>query len=205
MKKRQLIVIHGGDFYESRQKFFAALKKEGIEKEDLLPVGTKRWKDNLQSDLGEGFEVLAPKMPLAIHARYEEWKVWFDKALKFAEDGVTLVGHSLGGIFLARYLSENALPVRARALYLVAPYFSQKDKGADAISGWVLPKSLRRLENQVPKVSIYQSEDDKVVPLSHARRYAKLLPKAKLVIFKEGGHFRQEHFPELVRDIKSLV
>ena len=49
------------------------------------------------------------------------------------------------------------------------------------------------------------SEDDDVVPVSHAKKYANKLPKAKIIILKhKNGHFRISKFPEIVKIIKNL-
>lgn len=201
--KRQVLVIHGGDFFDTREAFFADLKKQAFDAEELSPEEKKRWKDKLAADLGSRFEVFRPRMPLPMFARYEEWKVWFEKMVPHMRDGIVLVGHSLGGTFLARYLGENALPVKVRAIFLLAPYFSARKGSSKADSGWTIG-SVDRLSPQVGDVFIYQSEDDKSVPVSHAREYVSRIPKAKLVMFKDRGHFRTERFPELVRGIKRL-
>ena len=48
------------------------------------------------------------------NARYEEWKIWFERMIPFLNDNVILVGHSLGGIFFVKYLSENLLPIKSK-------------------------------------------------------------------------------------------
>jgi uncharacterized protein len=203
MNRKQVLVIHGGDFFDTREAFFADLKKEELEMEDLLPEEKKGWKEHLASELGSDYEVFRPRMPLAVFARYEEWTVWFEKMFPYLRDGIVLIGHSLGGIFLARYLGENILPMKARALFLLAPYFSARKGNPDADSGWTIG-SLEKLESQAEDIFIYQSEDDAIVPVSHAKEYTSRLPRAKLVMFKEMGHFRVERFPELTEGIKQL-
>lgn len=202
---RQILVIHGGDFFDSRKEFVESLKKEKIEKEDLLPKDEKRWKDNFVSDLGDGFEVLKPDMPNFADAKYVEWKIWFEKTFPFISQDVILIGHSLGGIFLARYLNENIFPKKIRALFLVAaPFFKAGKKGVNANAGFTIKSDLKKLEKQIPRIVIYHSSDDPIVNISHAKTYKKFLSSAKLVLFNDKGHFRQEHFPELINDIKGL-
>ena len=60
-----------------------------------------------------------------------------------------------------------------------------------------------RVNQQGGNIYIYHSEDDFVVPFADLDKYAKDLPNAKKVIFKDRGHFLQEEFPELIESIKS--
>lgn len=62
-------------------------------------------------------------MPNGNNAQYIEWKIWFERLLPFLNDGVILIGHSLGGIFLAKYLSENNFSIKVRAAILIAAPF----------------------------------------------------------------------------------
>lgn len=205
---KQLLFIHGGDFFDTRAEFLASLKKETIEKADMLPDKVKRWTANLAEDLGKGYEVLRPDMPCAEDAKYAEWKIMFEKAAAFLtgeQGGAILVGHSLGGIFLARYLSENTMKVPLAGVFLVAaPYFNP-GKGAKA--GFYVKGNFKKLLAQTKggkKVFLYHSSDDPVVSPSHAKLYSKGMPQAHCAMFSDRGHFRQEHFPELVEEIKKL-
>ncbi|HVT75090.1 MAG TPA: alpha/beta hydrolase [Candidatus Paceibacterota bacterium] len=195
---RQVIVIHGGDFFDTPEEFLESLRAEEISKLDLVPDDEKSWKDNLAEDLGPDYEVLQPSMPSKDNAKYAEWKAWFEKVVPFMKDDAILVGHSLGGIFLERYIAENELPVKVGAVFLVAAPYFEKRSPAGFYS--VPPGRLATLE----RVFIYHSEDDPVVSFDHAKRYADILPNASLVIFKDRGHFGQDHLPEIVKDIRSL-
>lgn len=204
--KKQVLVIHGGDFFDTRKDFVESLKKLDLDKEEIFRLNATRWRDNLRSDLGRKFEVYLPKMPLGDDARYSEWKLWFEKMIPFLREGVILIGHSLGGIFLARYLSENGLPFKARAVFLVAaPYFKPKGKkGKNANAGFSLKGDFKKLEASTENLFLYHSVDDAVVPFSHAEELASRMPSARLVKFQGKGHFRLERFPELVSRIRQL-
>ncbi len=204
---RQILVIHGGNFHDSHKEFVESLKKERVTKEDLVKTFDKRWKDNLAADLGGEFEVFTPEMPNSQDAKYDEWKIWFEKFFPFLTDGVVLIGHSLGGVFLARYLSENKFPKKIAALFLVAaPFFKPSKKlGVKANAGFTVKDDLKKIESQAGEIFIFHSSDDSVVAISHAKVYKKYLPKAKFVQLHGLGHFRMDHFPELVNEIQSLA
>lgn len=161
----------------------------------------KRWKSNIATELGEEYEVIAPGMPNAMNAKYAEWKIYFEKYIPYIQDGVIIVGHSLGGIFLAKYLSENTFPKRITATALVAAPF--EGRAEYSLADFILPQSLELFQNQSPHIFLYHSEDDPTVPFDDVHKYAAKLPKAIVKTFKDRGHFNQEEFPELIEEIRN--
>jgi predicted alpha/beta hydrolase family esterase len=200
--KRQVVIIHGGDNFRNQKELLSFLKKMPINFEQF--TGEKKgWKTNLREDLGKKFEVILPIMPNAFDARYAEWRVWFKKVIPFLKDGVILIGYSLGGTFLAKYLAENRFPRKIRATFLIAACYD--DKHANYfLADFKLPRSLAKLAKQGGEVFIYQSKDDPVVPFADFYKFKKALPNARAVIFKNKRHFNQERLPELARAIKKL-
>ena len=104
MMKKQVIVIHGGDTFSTYEEFILFLKDFKI---DLNRFRGKDWKSTLQDALGVEYDVLCPQMPNKQNAKYSEWKLWFDKIIPLLNDNIILVGHSVGGIFLVKYLAEE--------------------------------------------------------------------------------------------------
>jgi len=198
--KKQVLVIHGADTFKSYEDYIESLKKEEIDASDL---GKKGWKENLQADLGADFQVIAPRMPNKNYAHYNEWKIWFDKYLPVVADGIILVGHSMGAIFLAKYLSENSFPKKIAASFLVAgPYDDEVSEST--IGDFAFSTSLENFEKQGGKITFYQSKDDELVPVADFEKYKENVKGANFVLFEDRGHFFQEHFPELVEEIKKL-
>ncbi len=198
--KKQVVVIHGGDTFSTYKKYISFLRNYKL---DIKRLRQKGWKGGLGEKLGRGFEVIAPKMPNAGNARYLEWRIWFKKFLPHTKNGAVLVGHSLGGIFLAKYLSENKFPKKIKGVFLVAAPFDEKDC-REPLGTFRLRKSLKRLEKQGGDIFLYYSKDDRVVPFADVGKYIKALPHARTRVFKNRGHFSQEKFPEIVKDIKNL-
>lgn len=198
--KRQIIVIGGGDVFDTYKEYITFLKKYKLDFEKLRLKG---WKKNLPRKLGKNFEVIFPMMPNSMNAKYKEWKIMFEKLFPFLKNNLILIGHSLGGIFLVKYLSENKFPKKIKATFLVAvPYDDKTIK--DSLGDFKLPRSLNNLQNQGGKIFFYNSEDDSLASLVDLEKYKKSLPKAKVVVFKDRGHFRQINFPEIVKAIREL-
>jgi len=198
--KQQIVIIHGGDTFETYEEYWKYLESCEL---TLERINAKNWKDSLQVQLPD-HEVIYPKMPNAKNARYPEWKLWFEKLIPLLHDGVIMVGHSLGGIFLAKYLSENNFPLNIKALYLVAACYDDEDCD-ESLADFALVNHLENLAKQVSKIYLYQSRDDLVVPFVDVEKYKRDLPDAEVVAFEDRGHFNQEDFPELVESIKMLT
>ncbi|MFA7319453.1 MAG: alpha/beta hydrolase [Parcubacteria group bacterium] len=195
---QQILVIHGGDSFDTYEDYLNFLKSYEItpDKFDKHVKGGKRWKDGLQEKLGDKFDVLLPLMPCANNARYVEWKIWLEKFFPFLKGEVILIGHSLGGLFLAKYLSENDFPVSIKTVFLLAAPMME--------GNFKLPESLEKIEQQTKKIYLYHSENDPVVPFADVEKYAAKLPSAEKVIFEDKGHFIDEEFPEFVEKLKNL-
>lgn len=201
---QQILAIHGGDVFKTYEDYLKFLKDYKIDTIERAKR-TKKWKDRLQENLGNDYEVFVPLMPCGYNAKYVEWKIWFEKFFPFLKDGIILIGGSLGGIFLAKYLSENDFPVKIKAVFLVAAPFDDKDRNADyTLEDFALPESLEKFADQAEKIFLYHSKNDSCVPFSDLAKYAQKLPEAEKVIFEDKDHFVQKEFPEIIEKIKSL-
>lgn len=196
---QQVFVVHGGETFNTYEEYVEHLQSTEVRLEDL---NRKDWKSTLAEKLGETYQVLAPRMPCSQNARYAEWKIWFEKFIPFLTDGVIFVGHSLGGTFLAKYLSEETLPKRIQATFLVAARYSTSDKH---MADFNLSSSLNRFAQQGGEIYLYHSRDDEVVPFSSLEEYAQQLPNAQPRIFADRQHFNQEDFSEIVEDIRTIA
>ena len=198
--KKSLVLIHGGTTFDTYEEYMGYLKSCTL---TLEKINAKNWKEFLFSKIPQ-FEVIYPKMPNAKNARYEEWKIWFEKTFPLLSDEVVLVGHSLGGIFLAKYLTENTFPKKILSLHLVAaPYDTEVIK--DSLADFALQKTVEDLSNATNKIFFYQSKDDGEVAFADVEKYMRDVPSAILRVFEDRGHFLQEEFPELVEDIESQI
>jgi uncharacterized protein len=198
--KQQIVVIRGGDTFKTYKEYISCLKRKKL---NLNRLKSRGWKNNLSDDLGRNFEVIHLRMPNTANARYTEWKIIFNKLMPLLENNVILLGHCLGGVFLIKYLSENKSPKKIKALFLISVPFDEKDSQY-TLGDFKLPQNLDKFRKQVSKIFLYHSKDDDVIPFVNIEKYRKILPEAKISIFRNRGHFYQAKFKELVKDIKSL-
>ena len=114
---KQLLYIHGGNLTKDNDELLKIMATREINPFEEK----KRRRLTLQERLPE-FVVIKPEMPNKDMARYSTWKLWFEKYIPFLDaENLVLVGHSLGGMFLAKYLAENEFPIQISQLHLVAP------------------------------------------------------------------------------------
>ncbi|OHA91260.1 MAG: hypothetical protein A2758_02230 [Candidatus Zambryskibacteria bacterium RIFCSPHIGHO2_01_FULL_49_18] len=196
---KQILIIGGGDTFATQEEYLNFLQNYKIDIE-RWKSGVDDWKPWLRGKLAGEYEVIIPVMPNKFNARFEEWKIWFEKFIPFLKDGVVFIGHSLGASFIAKYLSENKFPKKVRAVMLVAGVYDKDSEGYSLLS-FALPEKLD-LQNE--NTMIYHSKDDSVVPFSALENFSRALPQAKTRVFEDRGHLNMPEFPELLEDIKSL-
>lgn len=199
-KKIQILVIHGGETFKNERDYLHYLKNKKVSIEKRIS-----WSgDYLEKSLGKRFQVIRPRMPLQDNAKYRDWKLMFERYIPLLKGDFILIGNSLGGIFLAKYLSEHTLHKKAVSIYLTCAPFDNTLPGEDLVGGFDLKSDLSLLEENSKNLHLLFSKDDDVVPVAHAEKYAKKLKKAHIVIYKsKNGHFNIPTFPEIVKMIKE--
>lgn len=199
--KPQIIFIHGGMTFKNRKDYLKFLKTRSVS----LGKREKLNREYLDKKLGKEYEISRLQMPLVENAKYEEWKIHFERYIPHLRHGVILIGNSLGGIFLAKCLSESKFPKKIRAVFLVCPPFDGSLSNEDLVGGFRLRSNLSLLDKCSKNLYLMFSEDDDIVPAEHAEKYRNKLPNANIIIYKsKNGHFMVSEFPEIVGLIKGL-
>lgn len=193
---KQVLIIHGGDSFSSYEEYLTNLKNTELDYERLKPA--KRWKDTIVEELPNA-DILAPTMPNSANAQFEEWRIWFEKIIPFLGSDVRLIGHSLGAMFLAKYLHERPLKKPVRQLILLAAGYDDDINGY----GSFLVQSATGLEKSAQEIHLFHSEDDCVVPYSELAKLQADLPTAIVHNFSDRNHFLDAEFPELVELLKQ--
>lgn len=199
---QQVVYIHGGMTFPTYEAYVEYLRTKSLSLDRLR--ASRDWKDNLQDTLGPAFDIFAPRMPNGSNAVYVEWELWFSRILPLFAPGVILIGHSLGGVFLARYLAEHDAPIKIKALLLAAALY-RDDVPEESLGEFVPPADLSRLTGQAGSIYVYHSTDDPVVPYEHGRAHAEALPEATFRTCEGLGHFNTPSFPILEDDVRAIA
>lgn len=194
---RQVLIIHGGNSFSSYEAYLDNLKNSVLDYERLKAQPS--WKTWIAKHMHE-FEVLLPTFPNTSNAVYNEWKVYFEKIIPFLKADAQLVGHSLGAMFLAKYLDENPLSKPVKRIVLIAGGYSgasNEDLGSFKVT------SSKRIDRSAGEIHLLHSKDDPVVPFTELAKFQADLPSAVPHIFTNRGHFIDKTFPELLELLKQ--
>ncbi len=199
-QKPQLFLIHGGMTFKNKNDYAHFLKTREISITPKL-----RWTDFfLTKTLDKDVQIIRPRMPIQDNAKYKDWKIHFERHFPYFRNNIILVGNSLGGIFLAKYLSEHRFPKKILATYLICAPFDNTITGEDLVGGFRLKSDLSLLEKNSKRLYLMFSKDDDCVPVSHAEKFRKKLPNAAIIVYEsKNGHFQIPDFPEIVKMIKK--
>ena len=157
-----------------------------------------RW---LERSLGPDYELVAPEMPDAeTDPRYRPWRNRIEQELESLGDGVRIVGHSLGGSVVLKYLSEDRPPVEIAGLFLVAvPWWGPEGWAWDEFA---VPDDFGGQLADV-RTFLYQSREDPEVPFTHLQMHADRLPHATTRPIDGAEHSFVNGLPALLDDILS--
>lgn len=160
----------------------------------------KHWLPWLKKELeARGYQVFLPELPKPYEPVYEDWLAVL-KQIPLDEETL-LVGHSCGGGFFVRYLSENNQKVGP--VVLVAPWIDPKKhlKNDFFIFTW-----NEHIVDQTAGVTILVSLDDGQDVLTSVETITQRVPGIILKQFTDKGHFTFEdmathEFPLLLQII----
>jgi len=156
----------------------------------------------LQNALKETYDTNYPRMPDEENPNYENYKPKIEEELEKIHSKLVLVGHSVGGCFLLKYLSEQKIDKDIAGIFFIAtPFWGD---GGWQYEGFSLKNDFpSKLPPEVP-VFFYHSTNDETVPFSHLALYAKNLPHAVTRKIIGRGHQLNNDLSEIVQDIKTL-
>ena len=158
--------------------------------------------DSLKRALGVGFEVRYPRMPGEDDPAYERWGPAIRQEIGVLDDGVIVVGHSIGATLLLRALAEQPPELRLGAIVLLAAPFV--GDGGWPGDDYETPSDLgERLPEGVP-VHLFHGLEDDTAPPAHADLYARVIPKAEVHPLPGRDHQLGNDLREVADVIRAL-
>jgi predicted alpha/beta hydrolase family esterase len=202
--KTDILHVGGGLSFADEEQMLAFYKNFDIDEQ----WGERNWKRWLEWTLSDRCNFLEMKRPTGDNANYEVWKIIFEKYFpKLLGEQTILIGHSLGTIFLMKYLVENGFQKKIKQLHLVASIVSNDFQPADdpentgTFTFDIL--QVHKLEDVCEEIHIWHSEDDTMCSIKNAEYLKEQIPKSVLHSFTDKGHFLQATFLELFDVIRA--
>jgi predicted alpha/beta hydrolase family esterase len=140
-----------------------------------------------------------PEMPVPYNPDYDSWKRMFER---FQVDEQTiLIGHSCGGGFITRYLSENS--VKVGKVVLVAPWIDPDKFLTTGMFDFAIDENLA---SKTGSFTIFSSTNDMDEVKKSVDLIKEKVKDAKIVEFQNAGHFcledmKNDSFPELLSEL----
>lgn len=186
---KKAIIIHG---WSEKEDFFNM---------NIPSDSNNHWFPWLQKNLSvKGYNCQTPEMPNGYEPNYGLWKEQLEN-LK-PDENTTLVGHSCGGGFIVRWLSENKIKIDK--LILVAPWIDPEKNNIDPeFFNFQIDKNLKEKTNKL--VMMFSNNDYEDV-MKSVNILKDELKEVKLIELKGKGHFVMSsmdgvEFPELLEEI----
>lgn len=204
MNKHQILMIWGGEAFDTTVEYLQFLENYPLDIWNTY----KSWKWWLLSGLSDNFEWIRVNMPDTQNSYYPAWKIWFEKYFEYlGTNKLVIIGHSLGGIFLAKYLSENKFPRSIDVLHLVSPVYNNEWLVWESTASFTFnTDTLSSINKNAKDIHLWHSKDDPVVPYEHSMNYHTNLKWSTLHTFENRWHFSgQAHFVELFLEIQKQI
>lgn len=139
--------------------------------------------------------VIIPPMPLEVEVAYQDWINVFEQ-LKINKETI-LVGHSCGGGFLIRYLSEH-VELKPAKVILVAPWLDPDGELTTDFMKFEINSEF----SQKTELHIFISSDDMSSVVKSSEILKEKLSGATWHEFSDREHFCTKEFPELLEVLK---
>ena len=171
--------------------------KEEYFSDQYPSLSNSHWFPWLQKQLLiNGIATQTPEMPEAYQPDYEKWAHEFERYA--VDENTLLVGHSCGGGFLVRWLSEHA--TRAGKLVLVAPWLDPNRTKTVSFFDFSIDSALASRTNGV---HLLVSPNDAADIHTSVAALTAALPEVHVHQLSTMGHFTTEDmgrtdFPELL-------
>lgn len=166
----------------------------------------KNWFPWLKKELGKRkLNCLVPNFPSPYKQDYGSWQEVLKSYVKIGciTENTIFVTHSLGGIFLVKFLIENKIKVKK--IIGVAGFNNLKFEDDMKLYESFYRESISLAKEHCKERICIYSNNDSYVPLSEAEKFAEEIDAEKVLI-PNAGHFNEKagykEFKEILKYIK---
>ncbi len=154
---------------------------------------TGNWFPWIAAELGKyGAQVIVPQMPTPEGQSLESWLSTFQEKVGPLDSSTTVIGHSVGAVFLLRLLERLQSPIGC-SVFVAGLTGSIGIPEYDTLNASFVgdPYDWTKVRRNAGHVLCLSGENDPYVPLAQGLEIGRNLGVEPLVI-KEGGHLNAE-------------
>lgn len=143
-----------------------------------------------QELIHDGWHVTVPDMPESSEPRLSQWLQFFKQYEQFLSPSSVLIGHSLGGTFLLRFLEQY--PEMVDTVVIVASPIRKMENDLDTRLSTFIDRNFLWdiIRSKSKKFILLYSDDDPYVPSLQGEELARYL-RTDLHIISHGGHLNR--------------
>ncbi len=152
------------------------------------------WKPWLKNEIEKkGWKTEIPQMPETMHPKFDQWLSHLTNIIGKPDKNLFLIGHSLGGTIILRYLETIDKKIGGAVLVAAAIESPQPEVQSFFKTSFDWPK----IKANCQKFVAINSDNDYFIPIEQGKTLEKNLD-AELIIMKNMGHFSsKENLKEL--------
>lgn len=167
----------------------------------------KNWIPWLKRELSKRkIDCIVPSLPSPYKQDYESWS----KILKtyneigYITENTVFVTHSLGGIFIIKFLIENCIKVKKIITVAGFNNITFQDDMNLYKSFYLDENELLKINSLCEEIICIYSDNDPYIPIEKAEEFASRI-KSEKVIINNAGHFNEKYgyieFKELLKHL----
>ncbi|MDE1846002.1 MAG: serine hydrolase family protein [Candidatus Micrarchaeota archaeon] len=176
----------------------------GTSQNDWMPwLGKELRKKGINADVLD--------MPDTRYPNMERWNEHLSKQIGKSDKNTFLVGHSLGGQAILRYLANQKGKAKLGGALIVASWINRRKKrfaskaNKKLIAPWLrTPFAWNKIRSHARSFTAIYSDNDPYVPMSAGRELKQKLG-AKFVLAHNKWHFNSAKYPIILEELLSLI
>lgn len=167
----------------------------------------KNWIPYLKSQLSKRkLNCIVPSFTTPYKQDYESWNTILMSYFKigYITENTTFITHSLGGIFLVKFLIDNKIKVK-RIITVAGFNHIQFDKDNSLYdSFYAKDEDLIKICDLCDEIVCIYSDNDPYIPMEKAEAFADMI-KGQKVLINNAGHFNEKYGYKEFREILEYI
>lgn len=167
----------------------------------------KNWIPYLKSQLSKRkLNCVVPSFTTPYKQDYESWNTILMSYFKigYITEDTTFITHSLGGIFLVKFLIDNKIKVKK--IITVAGFNNIQFDNDNSLydSFYMKDEDLIKICDLCDEIICIYSDNDPYIPMEKAKSFAYMIQGQKVVI-NNAGHFNEKYGYKEFKEILEYI